>query len=278
MNKLIGAFLVILFLFSCYKKQESNFDFCNAYQLQKPDEIWRMPFELNEISGIVLLENQKILAENDEEGKLFIYDLNKKSIEKTIFFGKNNDYEDVTYNGNSAYALRSDGTIFEIKNYNIQPIVVIHHTFLSKDDDTEGIFFDVERDRLLIACKGNSTVLKGNKENFIYEFTLKNNKLNPEPIITISQKEIRTKYKSTSNFSPSGIAIHPITKNIFIISSVGKMMAEYSLQGKLLNVFDLNYTNFLQPEGISFAQNGDLYISNEAKKKKANILKFKYLN
>jgi len=276
MNKLFGAILVILLLISCNKKEQSNFDVCNYYQLQKPDEIWELPFELNEVSGIALLENQKILAENDEAGKLFIYDLNMKSIEKTIFFGRNDDYEDITCNGNTAYALRSDGTIFEIKNYTVEPIVVIHHTFLSKDDDTEGVFFDVKSDRLLIASKANSAVLKGKKENFIYEFTLNNNRLNPEPIITISQKEIKSKYKNTNNFSPSGIAIHPITKNIFIISSVGKMMAEYSIQGKLLNVFDLNYPNFQQPEGISFDQNGDLYISNEAKKNKANILKFKY--
>ena len=277
MNKLIGAFLVILLLISCNKKQQSNFDVCKYYQLQKPDAIWEMPFELNEISGITWLENQKILAENDEEGKLFIYDLKMNTIEKTIFFGGDGDYEDVAVNKNTAFALRSDGTIFEIKNYKLEPVVVMHHTFLSEDDDTEGLFFDVESNRLLVACKGNSALLNGNKASLIYEFSLNTNRLNPEPIITISQKEIRTKYKNTNNFSPSGIAIHPVTKNSFIISSVGKMMAEFSPQGKLLHVFDLNYPNFQQPEGISFAQNGDLYISNEAKKNKANILKFKYL-
>lgn len=276
MNKLISVFLVLLFLISCDKKQETNFDVCNDYQLLKPDEIWVLPFELNEISGIALLENQKILAENDEEGKLFIYDLKNRIIERTLFFGKDDDYEDVAINGKTAYTLRSDGTIFEIKNYNIEPIVVKHHTFLSEDDDTEGLFFDVESNRLLMACKGNSAVLNGNKASLIFEFALNTNRLNPEPIITISQKEIRTKYKNTNNFSPSGIAVHPVTKNIFIISSVGKMMAEFSLQGKLLHVFDLNYPNFQQPEGISFAQNGDLYISNEARGSKANILKFKY--
>ena len=42
-------------------------------------------------------------------------------------------------------------------------------------------------------------------------------------------------------------------------------------------VYDLNYSHFQQPEGISFDINGDLYISNEAKGGKANILKFNYL-
>ncbi|MBF2709445.1 SdiA-regulated domain-containing protein [Flavobacterium soyangense] len=277
MNKLLSVFLVIFLLISCNKKQKSNFNVCSYYQLQKPDEIWEMPIELKEISGIVKLDNQKIIGENDEEGKLFIYDLKNKLIEKTILFAKKGDYEDIAINEETAYILRSDGIIFEIKDYKTEPKTTKHHTFLSKDDDTEGMFFDEENNRLLIACKGNSGVVNEKKVVLVYEFVLDNNSLNPKPIISISQKDIRTKYKNTNNFAPSGIAIHPITKNIFVITSVGKMMAEYSPQGKLLHVFDLDYPYFQQPEGISFSQNGDLYISNEAKGSKANILRFKYL-
>ena len=111
----------------------------------------------------------------------------------------------------------------------------------------------------------------------IYEFYLETYTLNPKPFISISQNEIKEKYNKADYFAPSGIAIHPITKNIYVITSIGKMMAEFSPEGKLLAVFDIDYPHFQQPEGISFDKNGDLYISNEAKGKKANILKFKYL-
>lgn len=264
-------------MISCQKQPKLNFDECKSYYLSEPEKIWEMPFELNEISGIELLENQKIIAENDEEGKLFIYDLKNKTIEKTISFGKDDDYEDVAINDETAYILRSDGTIFEIINYKTVPKTTKHHTFLSQDDDTEGLFFDAKKNRLLITCKGNSSVLESKKSRLIYEFLLENNTLNPKPIITISEKEIKKKYNNANYFAPSDIAIHPITKNIFIITSVGKMMAEVSPEGQLLNVFDLDYPHFQQPEGIIFDKNGDLYISNEAKGKKANILKFKYL-
>lgn len=275
--KLILLFLSFFIFISCQKQPKGNFDECKSYNLKKPEKIWEMPFELNEISGIELLENQKIIAENDEEGKLFIYDLKNKTIEKTISFGKDDDYEDVAINDETAYILRSDGTIFEIINYKTVPKTTKHHTFLSQDDDTEGLFFDAAKNRLLIACKGNSSVLQSKRTRLIYEFLLKNNTLNPKPIITISEKEIKKKYNNANYFAPSGIAIHPITKNIFIITSVGKMMAEFSTERELLNVFDLDYPPFQQPESISFDKNGDLYISNEAKGKKANILKFKYL-
>lgn len=275
--RLILLFLSFFILISCQKQLKVNFDQCNSYNLNQPEKIWKMPSELNEISGIVLLENQKLAAQNDEDGKIFIYDLNNKNIEKTISFAKDGDYEDIAINGNTAYILRSDGTIFEIKNYKTEPKTIKNHTFLSQDDDTEGLFFDAAKNRLLIACKGNSSVLGSKKTRLIYEFSLENNTLNPTPIIIISQKEIKEKYNNDNHFSPSGIAINPITKNIFVLTSVGKMMAEFSPEGKLLNVFDLDYPHFQQPEGISFDKNGDLYISNEAKGKKANILKFNYL-
>ena len=106
---------------------------------------------------------------------------------------------------------------------------------------------------------------------------MKDKYLNPNPILTITQKELASKYKLRNLFSPSGIAIHPITKNIFIISSVGKMVVEFTSEGKLQKIYSLNYSYFKQPEGISFDEKGNLYISNEAKGGKANILKFNYL-
>ncbi|OIP45287.1 MAG: hypothetical protein COZ16_10840 [Flavobacteriaceae bacterium CG_4_10_14_3_um_filter_31_253] len=275
--RLILFFLSFFIMISCQKQPKGNFDECKSYHLSEPEKIWEMPYELNEISGFELLENQKIIAENDEEGKLYIYDLKNKSIEKTISFGKDDDYEDIAINGETAYILRSDGTIFEIINYKTIPKTIKHLTFLSQDDDTEGLFFDASKNRLLIACKGNSSVLQSKRTRLIYEFLLKNKTLNPKPIITISEKEIKKKYNNANYFAPSSIAIQPITKNIIIITSVGKMMVEVSPEGKLLNVFDLDYPHFQQPEGIRFDKNGDLYISNEAKGKKANILKFNYL-
>jgi uncharacterized protein YjiK len=274
--KPIHFFFSFFIFFSCQKQPKGNFDECKSYNLKKPEKIWEMPFELNEISGIELLENQKIIAQNDEQGKLFLFDLKNSKIEKAIHFSKKSDYEDIAIKDETAYVLRSDGTIFEIINYKTKPKTIKHNTFLSKNDDTEGMFFDATKNRLLIACKGNSSVLESKKSRLIYEFSLKNNTLNPKPFLAISEKEIKKKYNNTDYFAPSGIAIHPVTKNIYILSSVGKMMAEYSLQGKLLNVFNLNYPHFRQPEGIRIDKNSDLYISNEARGKKANILKFKY--
>ena len=49
---------------------------------------WDMPIELNEISGIRWISDDKIAAVQDEEGILFIYNLQTNLVEKKISFGK----------------------------------------------------------------------------------------------------------------------------------------------------------------------------------------------
>lgn len=271
--KLNLAFLIIFIFLSCQKELKTSFDECTFYHLNEPGVVWKMPSALNEISGIEILNDKKIICHNDEDGHLFIYDLKNKIVEKIISFSNDGDYEDLAIKGSTAFVLRSDGAIFEVQNYLNTPKTIKHKTFLTGKDDAEGLFFEAEKNRLLVACKENSDKKKGNGTKLVYEFLLDENVLNPKPILTISQNEIN----SRSQFSPSGIAIHPISKNIYILSSVGKMLAEFSSEGKLQKIYNLNNSHFQQPEGISFGKNGDLYISNEAKKNKGNILKFNYL-
>ena len=268
------SFIILMTLLCC--KEKEAFDDCAFYNLKEPNEVWKLPKVLNEISGISLLTQGKIICVNDEQGKLFIYDLKNKTIAKKIPFAKKGDYEDVAIKGNTAFVLRSDGTIFEISNFSNTFTTIENKTFLRKKDDAEGLFFDEDKNRLLIVCKGNSNNKNDNYTRLVYEFMLKDNHLNSAPVLTVSQNEINKTYNLKNIVAPSGIAIHPISKNIFILSSVNKILAEYTQDGKLQKIYSLNYSHFQQPEGISFDKNGDLFISNEAKKDKSNILKFNY--
>lgn len=275
MNLNISFFAFFLLFFSCQKQPKAVFDDCKIYNLSQPTEIWKLPKQLKEISGIVILKDQRAICLNDEDGDLFIYDLSAKNIEQTIPFRKKGDYEDLAIKDSTAFVLRSDGTIFEVQNYMNSPKTVKHNTFLTEKDNTEGLFFDSLKNRLLVACKENSAIK--NESKFVYEFLLVDKRLNPNPVLTIPQKIVSSKYNLKNPFSPSGIAIHPISKNIYVLSSVGKMLAEFTSEGKLQKIYSLNYSYFQQPEGISFDETGNLYISNEAKGGKANILKFNYL-
>jgi uncharacterized protein YjiK len=271
--KRMTLFIIIFILFSCKEKQPNFFDTCLSYQLDSPDMVWDMPSELNEISGISLINNQSIAAINDEKGILYIYSLRDKIIEIRLLFGKDADYEDVAVSGKSVFVLRSDGSLFEVQNLDPRPKTIKYDTFLNYKDNVEGLHYDTAANSLLLACKGNS---KKKKDRLIYEFDLVKKELKTEAKFIISDKEINQKSRINKHFAPSGLAVHPISQNIYVISSIGKMMVELNPNGKMLFLYDLDYPHFQKPEGICFDKAGNLFISNEAKYNKANIVKFNY--
>ncbi|WP_299782635.1 SdiA-regulated domain-containing protein [uncultured Formosa sp.] len=247
----------------------------SIYHLNEPSRVWEMPKKLVEISGISVLNFPNILSVNDEEGKLYAYNLETKTVEDTYKFGKDGDYEDLVVVDDVIYVLKSNGTIYEINNFNKKPKVKKYKTFLSEKEDTEGLYFDKERNRLLIACK-EEVKINNETKNVIYAFNLDTNTLNKTPAYSISKQDFKFQNKK-HHFAPSGLAINPKTNTLFIISSVGKLMVEMNLDGDILNKYSLDYPLFKQPEGIFFSENGDLYISNEGRKGKGNILKFDYI-
>ncbi|PNW28464.1 SdiA-regulated domain-containing protein [Formosa algae] len=266
---------LLLFFWTC-KNPNAELNTTTNYQLSKPSKIWEMPKKLVEISGISILNFPHILSINDEEGKLYDYNLETKDLEETYKFGKDGDYEDLAITEDAIYVLKSNGTIYQIKNFKKKPKVETFKTFLSEKQDAEGLFFDADKNRLLIACK-EEVEIDDEDYNVIYEFDLNTNTLEKTPAFTISKEHFKYKDKK-HDFAPSGLAIHPKTNTLFVISTVGKLMIEMSLNGEILNKYNLDYSHFIQPEGIFFTPNGDLYISNEGKKDKGNILRFDYIN
>src|SRR5690606_38986530 len=107
-----------------------------------------------EVSGIAYLGDDRIAAVQDEDGIIFIYDLNQSAIINEIKFGKPGDYEGIAIVSSSAYVLRSDGTIFEVKNFESDhPVTTPYVTDLKDQFNYEGLCFDKKNNRLLIAAK-----------------------------------------------------------------------------------------------------------------------------
>lgn len=234
------------------------------YDLKTPTQFWKLPKELDEISGITGFNNDVVFCINDEKGIVYEYNLATKSIQNQFTFGKKQDYEDLAMVGETFYVLQSNGTLFWVAQ---DKKTIKNTTFLTQKQDTEGLCYDQKNHQLLIACK-----IKVEGKITVYGFDLKTYQLQQQSIVSFFNKKLTYK-----NFAPSGIAIHPKTGTIYMISSVSKSMVEINEVGKILNEYSLNYPHFIQPEGILFTQNGDLYISNEGRNKKGNILKFNYL-
>jgi hypothetical protein len=79
------------------------------------------------------------------------------------------------------------------------------------------------------------------------------------------------------DFRPSALAQNPRTKEWYIVSSVNKLLVITDANWKVTAAYNLNPALYIQPEGIAFDKNLDLYISNEGGDlHSGNILKTPY--
>lgn len=269
------------------------------YDLSNPSDKFSLPKELDEISGIDFYSNEQTIAcHNDEKGKIYLFDLNSRKTINEFKFNKDGDYEDIAVFKEDAYLVRSDGRIYEIKKFASENnIVKEYKTDLSERNDIEGLCFNLKKDKLLLACKSSPNI---NESDFkdsraIYAFDLAKKELESNPYLVIKINEIKdtintTNYEAFSKklvkkfasggdpeFQPSAIAIHPITNDYYILSSVGNKLVIIDQNKKVKSVLPVSSKIFKQPEGICFKSNGNMLISNEDKGGKANILEFNYL-
>lgn len=308
MSRILFFYLIItsflVFFESCAQKSadskliyELDSTYTFPYLINEADETFILKDELREISGLSYFNDHSLLCINDEKGTIYKFSLKKKQITKKYKFDRAGDYEGIEVVRDQVFVLRSDGVVFAVDHMRNEDILSVKYkTQLNAGNDTEGLGFDSNCNSLLIACKGNP----GIDENFdgkraIYKYSLDSNQLSDFPAYLIDQERIREvlEFNGYSNFAvtllesinpsqgdvtfqPSAVAIHPITKNLYVMGTVGKLLIILSPEGKMLALVKLKRSIFRQPEGICFTPDGTLFISNEGKGRAANIYKFNY--
>lgn len=268
------------------------------YNINEPDTTFRMPSSLVEISGIALsTDGSKILAQNDEDGTVFILDKHSGELLQKHPFGNSGDYEDIEVFGDRVFVVKSNSNIYEIIQMGTpEQEVVKHSSFLTKDYDVEGLSYDPRTNSLLLACKGiagEAPLYEGQKA--IYRFRLDSKEMDPVPPYLINMEAISQFLEQRPDldriekltdffdpesgergFSPSAIAIHPISGHFYITSSVGKVLVIMDQGGIIQHVEKLDKSVHPQPEGLLFEADGTLYISSEGKKSYGRIHRYRY--
>lgn len=291
----ISNFLLILCLNfnSCSNATFSSNAKIIGYDLTKPDNILILPDTLREISGLTDIDTATVACIQDENGILFIYDIIRNEIRKQYNFHIDGDYEGITLVGEAMFILRSDGTLFEISDYEADDFKLKTYATGIPANNNEGLCYDATKNRLLIACK--SKLGKGPEfkdKRVIYGFDLSTKKLSSEPVLSFDittikafaqEKKlnlpVRDKKKGTEpiiKFFTSAIAIHPITNKLYLLSAADHMLFIFDMKGNLEHIEQLNSKMFNKAEGITFFNNGDMLITNEAQDKKPTLLRFNY--
>lgn len=266
------------------------------YRLDAPDVRFELPEELDEISGLTVLDDTHLGAIQDEEGILFILDLQTSEVLRRIQFAGDNDYEGVEVVGRTVYVLKSNGTLYRIEDWRRDdPDVKKFATWLKPKHDTEGLGYDPATGLLYVACKEYPG--SGFKQaRAIYTFDPATEEMATTPSIVMDTRAFAEYYAEAtgedvldrfirrvfapiadlSGFKPSALAMHPITGEWYILSSEREALVRLSSRGNIMATYVLPKALYAQPEGIAFLPNGDMFISNERGRGPANLLRFRY--
>ena len=278
-SRVISLFVLSVSIMLCQCKVEAY-----HYDYKKPTKRFKLSNKVDEISGLTALNDSTVICVDDEQGKIFFIDLEEGDIQSQMKFGKKADYEGVEVVDSSVYILKSNGQV-QRKFINVEQsdTAVTYELDLDKFD-TEGLGF-TENGNLIIACKGRK---KSAEERQIFVYDLHKDKLTLLTRITyrkvkryVKRNNLDEKLKhllidkeEKIRFSPSGIARHPLTGNLYALSATDQYLIVLSPNGRILSIEELNKKKFKQPEGICFTTDGLLVISNEARNGKATLLLF----
>jgi hypothetical protein len=229
--------------------------------------------KLLEISGQVSFSDHQFVAINDEKGELIKFGLGENDKTSTVKFAGKGDYEDIVSAGPYYFVLESTGDLYRVDT--ADPKKATKYKFkLEKKVEFESLVYYKQYNKLILITKDH-----GLKNDAIigYAFDPATGTYERRPFFTIPRRAVLKKMKDYSaEFKPSAAAIHPKTGKLFILASIGKQLLICTPFGTVEQAYDLNPDQFPQPEGISFASNGDMYISNEGLHGKATILKYVY--
>jgi|25_taG_2_1085351.scaffolds.fasta_scaffold03031_5 uncharacterized protein YjiK len=275
MKKIIFGILVLAVAgvgyFSFKEKPSGEYNEENYKILQK----WELPEVLNEISGIAWIGNNRVACVQDEDGIIFIYNLKTSEIEGQTSFGNGGDYEGIAVIKDDAYVLRSDGVLFEVKDFTGKnPQVQKHVTEANNFSkiNLEGLCADPENNRLLLAVKEGKD-FDEQKGVYVFDLHKKDSDKDPLFMLRLSDPVFKTlKTKLKEKFSPGEIGVHPNTGEYYILDGTRPKLLITEKDGTPKELFMFKPRDFGNPEGLTFSPDGDLYISNEAEDAPANIL------
>jgi hypothetical protein len=247
------------------------------YRLDQPDKFF-MPESLLEISGITFYKGKSdtVYAIQDEQGRFFRLPWGVKK-QTNAKFGKQGDYEDVAIVNEKVVILKSTGSLFifpfgDAIYDEVDSVREWKH--LLPDGEYEGMYGDEATKSLYVICKNcaedNS---KNSVSGYIYQV---GDSVYQTGTFMIDVNEIKSfTGKVKRGFRPSAIAKNPVNSDWYIISAVNKLLVVTDSKWKIKEACLLNGNLFNQPEGLTFDEKGNMYISNEGGDlSQGNILRF----
>ncbi|MYC15783.1 MAG: hypothetical protein F4Y39_18820 [Gemmatimonadetes bacterium] len=237
---------------------------------------WKLPTYLEEISGLAMTRDDRLLAHNDERGVIFEIDYQKGSIVKSFQLSdmKNpvaSDFEGIATIDDQIYLVTSSGRLYACREGTAGESVLfnVYTTGVGRDCEIESLAYDESQRALLLMCKdARSADMEGKLA--VYHWSIDEKQLKKDAHIAISVDEFSQHIKG-KKFQPSGIERHPMSGNYFIVAARQGAIAEITPGGQVVAVREFPAQWHRQVEGITFAADGTLIVSDEGAGKRARL-------
>jgi hypothetical protein len=238
-----------------------RYQFSKKYRSQ-----WALPKVLHEVSGIAVLDDQKLLIHHDEAAVVFRFDLDTQVVTPRFALGEpalNIDVEGIASMAGDVYLVTSMGEIYEVPDgVNRTGVIkdyVVFDTGLKDVCEIEGLARDLQSGSLVLACK---QMLDKNAEYIsIYRFTPGSEKT--EKLFDISFGSTGRKVHATAIASRPG--------GYIVLFGKEKLIGRLDSQGTILELQALKKKWHPQPEGLGLLKDDRLVLADEGKKAKGRL-------
>jgi uncharacterized protein YjiK len=232
----------------------------------EPDQQWRLPKRLREISGLALTPDGRVMAHDDETAVIYQIDIDSGEVVKRFALGDppvRGDFEGLAISADGDFYLTtSKGRLYRFREGDDRTHVGFESfdTSLRDVGELEGLAFQPDDETVILACKTHYTpALRGAVA--LYAWSPRAPAEPARPWLTIPVAYLADALGARS-FHPSSVEIDARTGRLVVLAGRENAMVELDAGGLLLAARGLG-EHHRQAEGATILPSGALVIADE---------------
>lgn len=261
-----------------YVRKATNFQKEDGYfDLQHPNSVQTLPMGIQPFSDITLFDSTHLIGLDEKNGSLFMYDMVANSVSPFLSWDLGAKICNISTMDSTLLLVDDAKHIhFLYSPYDEASLKTLNLD--NEQFEATSVCIHQESHRLFLMTS-NEERTEGYSSSSVYAYNLNQQKLNAQPLFSISGEDIEAfaiqnkliaphsdlsiidDTLESMNFTPSAIAVHPKTNEIYVLSRGDHSLVVFNQFGEIVNFTSLDKTTFSNPSAMTFKKNGDLVIT-----------------
>jgi len=227
---------------------------------------WILPPSLGEISGLALTADGRLMAHDDELGRITVVDHREGVLLSQFMLGDREtlaDFEGLTIAHGVIYMVTSQGALYEFREGadGTRVRFTTHDTRLGDECEFEGVTYDAKFDALVMPCK---TVYSRALRNHlvVYRWHLGTGAQSRLDRFTVPLRLV-VGANDWRGLHPTDITVDPATGHYVMIASQEQALVEITRGGTVVHSLPLPGEH-PRAEGVAITVDGILIVADEA--------------